>query len=409
MGYGAFTSGMIVAGGEVFFIVGAFISRQATTGTLQSWGLVILAMLAITASNFLVGAHLLSAFPDGSSGADVSSLVFVLSGRSLGSACRGIIAFQVRALATQVSTAKDMKIVSMAFPIASCSGIALGPFVPALIQAFRWLDLKTPHDRTGVAMLSMAILTFATFTLSCIWIPHNTKPLRPIVVDASDPQRMDRIQTLRFVPLHVRERIVKYAIGFGVERAFFIMAIETGSSLMLETLYDWNQARVGLAVGSVAMIAMLVSTLAAVVVKLNWLDASTAVLCCGSLTPFAACCLFNMSLGPFQLICADAVLYSCWLTSLGIVIGFANETVASFDGYSWYTIENYTWFLQTFEVIARWLAAMLIRLLIDMFGRSAYATCLATLVIASVVGQIQLVTLWRSTCHSSVIASKLRQ
>jgi len=258
------------------------------------------------------------------------------------------------------------RMVTMLF--ASILGIGLGPMVMGLVKAGLPCSTLTP----GWISLSLLVVQFVSIVS---FFPPLTTAECFLAREAHEAAGEDGRK---------RRSVICGSIFVTACRAFVVVGVEVGVSLLLETHMHWQRSYVGISIGLSVLVCvpvrLLYSSIKGIFTLVTWIRVLVmcALLGCAILFGFGSMAV------SWWLLFGGSVLYSSAYLMDGLVTG-AMQASCLPDG-SWFDLNHSMLWSQMFAALfARFLGPWTVRWCIEVGGQTSFAILIAVVCVASAV------------------------
>jgi len=257
------------------------------------------------------------------------------------------------------------------FTLANMTGIAMGPLL-ASVQGFLnpCAGVSMQHgDRFELVGLAKVVNCLATMAAVIIWYPRmqNVEDKEPAQVAVEHHANLNTS-----VLKDSRTWVLAGCIMVNIVCPLCISALESATSFLLETSYNWNRNSIGIMVSATFLaIVPLRCAYATFKDKLSdvaWIRLLSALVAVGSVL------MITEPQTPFKLLIADAIMFPClcWVNSLAV--GIAQQHL--FPEGSWLDSSNFVLaHLCAGNLISRTLGPIFGRTVTHHGGQKMYGVC----------------------------------
>lgn len=256
------------------------------------------------------------------------------------------------------------------FMMANMTGIAMGPLL-ASTQGF--LDfcpgVGTQHARFELVGLVKVVNCLGTLAAVLLWYPRmqHVEDNEPAQV-AVEHQATDKISIFK----DPRTWVLAGCLMVNIVCPLCISALESATSFLLETSYDWNRNDIGVVVSgtflAIAPLRCAYTTFKDKLSEVGWIRLLSAFVMIGSVL------MITKPHTPLKLLVADAIMFPClcWVNSLAV--GIAQQHL--FPQGSWLDASNFVLaHLCAGNLISRTLGPILGRIVTHYGGQNMYGVC----------------------------------
>lgn len=376
-GSGAGFSGFVIGANQSFTVVGVLIVLTTGLGSASFRNVFLVVLGVYPLTSFLYVSSI-------NSQSGILSCVLLVLARSLQGVLRGILECRVYKMFTEVVPKHELRSVSMCWALSIALGTGLGPIVSSVC-----LDSVAPlfpkHLRYVVPVGVMGVVHIMAFPLYYLLVPSSAA-LADCEADLRESQKDEnaasRARSVVFPGLQRRVAALYFLIGACFVLSLLLGALESATSMILQTQYQWNNSSTGFVVGLCMLVYVPLHT---VVEKFSSPDDQMGLLRTGLIVSFfmallllpGFCELFNdhFTLADTGtgwgcavfIITSDAVVWPLTQMCVGIVTGMALELTAPDE-------EDSTSQLITIAVtITYFVSSPLARDLLDKQGVHSYA------------------------------------
>mmetsp|Transcript_42318 Transcript_42318/g.78823 ORF Transcript_42318/g.78823 Transcript_42318/m.78823 type:complete len:529 (+) Transcript_42318:97-1683(+) len=383
LGYGAVSSGFLLAAPQVLQPMGAILSRIITAGQSYSFQRrLIIGSLYVQAILTWLLVPVLHQCNHWGSEVVLGSTILLRSVAGMTLMLYGVpLSTNVYASAAPA----ERSCLSMELYLSMSLGVCLGPFLSSLLLSVGHYQSSQACGAGQRAVQVMALLWCCETLLAVCVLPYE---LKEGINDGTNAREQDRAdsQLVEELPEWLRKTLVGLTIVFSAGRSLGISAIEVATALLLESQYGWTPEKIGYGLGTVFALTASVGLLVALVRNtllseyvLMMLMAICSVL--GSLLFFdfgAMEAREGRHSSPVLLMAADMAVYACMFQLTAFMEGIATQ--AAVPG-STFCLENFIVVRNLAIQMPRAIGPLVARWMIEAFGRNVYAgfmLCLTT-------------------------------
>jgi len=225
------------------------------------------------------------------------------------------------------------------------------------------------------------------------------------IEDEASEAKKDLEVDFEAFPDEARKSMVIYITIYSVERALTLSGLEVASLMMYENLYGWPAALSGLALTTIAAISVLSSLLMIVLLRAKVVGEASSILTLALASGVGAVLLFDVSSYKIgSLLVADAILFSGAMVSTGLSEGWCSRAVKPNSSFS---NEIRLPIQLLFITFVRLLVPSVVRVLITIGGRNAYAMFQAVVIACGILTTLKIMKLTKHPRKDSLAGSSL--
>eukprot|EP00437_Effrenium_voratum_P022012 CAMPEP_0181401130 /NCGR_PEP_ID=MMETSP1110-20121109/2488_1 /TAXON_ID=174948 /ORGANISM="Symbiodinium sp., Strain CCMP421" /LENGTH=235 /DNA_ID=CAMNT_0023523283 /DNA_START=680 /DNA_END=1387 /DNA_ORIENTATION=- len=174
-----------------------------------------------------------------------------------------------------------------------------------------------------------------------------------------------------------REQVVKGMVRYAFERQYQAASIEVSTVMLLEASYAWSIETSGAAITVVSLTSLLLAAFSAMLMSRRLVSESVLFFAANLIALLGVVFLFDFGTGAAGLLLADGLVYGCGSVSNGIAEGWGSKAAVPGTDFSQ---EEYRAAISSAATVARFLAPMIARTMLDFGGRNVYACMLLAMV-----------------------------
>jgi len=387
---GASHSGMLIGAPFVFMGLGCILAK-ALTLPWDHWfakKTMLFIMLTVASLDLVTASLITYVFP-----LKESSLWLACALRSItGFAMGGSVV--VHFMGLRATTRSEMSLMNMALSACTCLGVCLGPLVSSLVLDI--LDIRhSAVSEAAAPLYAMAMIWAVQAVIFALFVPDRLRDLQAEMQEDADAPRDAPPESCegssREHVARIREWIFLHGLGFTVERAFTVSAVEAATAFIFQAEYGFGPIAIGYYIGVVFIVVAATITLLTYLKFVGCLSDQFYMAVLPWVAVLGSMLLFRIpGTGSMTIIVGDCLIYTSAATCNGLMDSFAIQSATPGTVYS---LENYQVTKLLLLYAVRGTGPICARFIIQKFGRGIYAGVQTGLALSTVV------LAWQTTSH----------
>lgn len=289
----------------------------------------------------------------------------------------------------RATTTSEMTQMNMAMSAVTCLGVCLGPFISSLVLDIR--DIHSTISEAAAPLYAMALVWAVQAGIFVLLVPDRLFDLQEVESSARDASSEGSKGARGEDVAGIRKWIFLHGLGFTLERAFTVSAVEAATAFIFEVEYGFGTIAIGYFIGVVFIVVTLTITLLTYLKYVGFLSEQLFMRVLPWVSVAGSILLFRLpGTGSTTILVGDCLLYTAAITCNGFMDSYAIQSATPGTTYS---MENYQVARLLLIHSVRGLGPICARFIIQQFGRNTYAFAQSGLAVSS------LVLAWRTTSH----------
>ncbi|CAJ1350434.1 unnamed protein product [Effrenium voratum] len=252
-------------------------------------------------------------------------------------------------------------------------GFLVGPGIFAIISLrVKQGEPVAPESLMAWVYLSQSMIMQLASILLAMALPKVLPPIKE--EDEPEEQTEPGVEEL---DTQQRQEVVTNMIQYGFERQYQAASIEVSTIMLLEVSYGWSIESCGAVFTVVSSTSLFFAAISAMLMSRKLLSESVVFAGSNLISLVGVIFLFDFGTGAAGLLFADGLVYGCASVSNGIAEGWGSKAAIPDTDFSQeaFRAANYS-----AVSIARFIAPVIARAMLDFGGRNVYACVLLVMV-----------------------------